>query len=193
MVPRMGDKLAEERGNVVWVLYTWRLPGLDTSVWPPREYRFRAALGAEAGAVIQVVMAAYAADPAWRGLLEGIRIRMTERIQSTIGDPNSRYLVAEYQGSIAAASGIAKSHWVGQNFLTGIRALPEHQQRGLGKYLLALSLQRLREMGLETARVYTEAGSVADSKLYPLFGSSREEGVEYLGLRTPAHEGGGPQ
>ena len=182
-----------EAAGVVWVLYTWELSGLDTSVPTPVGYRFRAALGVETDAVVRVVMAAYASDPAWRGLLEGIRIRMTERIQSTIGTPNSRYLVAECKGNIVAVSGVSKNHWFGQNFLTGICVAPEHQQRGLGKYLLALSLLGLREMGLETAKVYTEAGSLADSKIYPLFGSSREEGVEYPGWRTPAHEGERPQ
>ena len=118
---------------------------------------------------------------------------MTKRIQATIGGPNSRYLVAESNGGMVAVSGIAKDHWIGQHFLTGICVLPAHQRRGLGKYLLGFSLLRLREMGLEMVRVYTEAGSLADRKLYPLFGSSREEGVEYPGLRTPTQEGNGPQ
>lgn len=182
-----------EQGDVVWVLYTWELTGLDTRLLPPAGYCFRSAHAAETDAVIQVVMAAYGSDAAWRSLLEGIRSRMTERIQSTIGGPNSQFLVAEGHGGFVAVSGIAKNHWIGQHFLTGICVLPAHQRRGLGKYLLGLSLLRLREMGLKTARVYTEAGSLADRKLYPLFGSSREEGVEYPGLRAPTQEGEGPQ
>jgi len=53
----------------------------------------------------------------------------------------------------------------------------------LGKYLLGLSLGRLRAMGLRQARVYTENGSLADRKVYPLFGSVREEDVEYPGVQ----------
>ena len=118
---------------------------------------------------------------------------MTERIQTTIGKPGSQYLVAEAKGHIVAVSGIAKEHWVGQNLLTGICVVPEHQQRGLGKYLLARSLLRLHEMGLETARVYTEAGSLADRKIYPRFGSTREVGVDYPALHPRACEGKRPQ
>src|SRR5687767_2732201 len=50
--------------------------------------------------------------------------------------------------------------------------------------IMALSALRLREMGLMTAKVYTEAGSLADRKIYPLFGSTREEGVDYPGFAS---------
>ena len=80
-----------------------------------------------------------------------------------------------------AVSGIAKEHWTDQNLLTGICVLPEHQRKGLGRYLLGLSLLRLKEMGVQKAQVYTESGSLADKKIYPIFGSHREEGVRYPG------------
>ena len=80
-----------------------------------------------------------------------------------------------------AVSGIAKEHWTDQNLLTGICVLPEHQRKGLGRYLLGLSLLRLKEMRLQKAQVYTESGSLADRKIYPIFGSHREEGVPYPG------------
>ncbi len=169
--------------KVVWVRYTWKLPGLDPRVLPPAGYNFRRALGDELGAVTQVVMAAYASDPAWGRLLHGVGERMTERIRTTIDTPDSQYLVAESGRHIVAVSGIAKEHSTEQNLLTGVCVAPVHQQRGLGRYLLALSLLRLREMGLEIAKVYTEAGSLADRKIYPLFGSRREEGVRYPGLQ----------
>lgn len=177
--------MAEKPGSVIWVRYTWRLLDLDVNVPAPVGYRCRPAFRDEWDAVIQVVLSAYAADPAWGGLLDGIKIRMTKRIQATIDTPDSQYLVAECEGRIVAVSGIAKTHWTGQNLLTGICVTPEHQRKGLGKYLLALSLLRLREMGLGTARVYTEAGSLADRKIYSLFGSRREKGVDYPGLQPP--------
>jgi N-acetylglutamate synthase-like GNAT family acetyltransferase len=116
-------------------------------------------------------------------MLQAVEDRMTRRIQDTLGAPDSHYLAAEFNGAIVAVSGIARTHWTDQNLLTGICVTPEHQRKGLGTYLLAASLLRLRDMGLGAGRVYTEAGSLADRKIYPLFGSTREEGVNYPGAR----------
>jgi N-acetylglutamate synthase-like GNAT family acetyltransferase len=114
--------------------------------------------------------------------MTGISARMTERIETTLGSENADYLVARREGEIVAASGVAAEHWTEQNLLTGICVLPEHQRKGLGRHLLGLSLLRLKQMGLRHAQVYTEAGSLADGKIYPLFGSRREEGVRYPGV-----------
>jgi GNAT superfamily N-acetyltransferase len=175
--------VAEKPGGGVWVRFTWRLADLDLNVPAPVGYRFRAALPDELDAVIRAVLSAYASDPAWGSLLEGVKDRMTKRIGETLGSPDSHYVAAEFKGAIVAVSGIARAHWTDQNLLTGICVTPEHQRKGLGMYLLAASLLRLRELGLVTARVYTEAGSLADRKIYPLFGSTREEGVDYPGLQ----------
>jgi len=166
--------------------------------------------------------------------MAGIEQRLTERILTTLGMPDTDYLAAECGGRLTAISGVAKAHWTGQNLLTGVCVLPSHQRQGLGasshnlthnsspmmtqnvmrktqclcgfskahsesgyvtnsyigyvtmrlgKYLLGLSLGRLRAMGLRQARVYTENGSLADRKVYPLFGSVREEDVEYPGVQ----------
>ena len=114
--------------------------------------------------------------------MAGISERMIERIKTTLGSENADYVVARSGGEIVAASGVAREHWTDQNLLTGVCVLPEHQRKGLGRHLLGLSLLRLKRMGLRTARVYTESGSLADRKIYPLFGSRREEGVRYPGL-----------
>lgn len=172
--------------EVVWVRFTWPLSDLRVDVPAPRGYRFRAARAEELDDVIRVVISAYASDPVWRALLAGITDRMTQRIRETLGAADSHYLVAEFNGGMVAVSGIARAHWTDQNFLTGICVAPEHQRKGLGRYLLAASLGRLREMGLGIAKVYTEAGSLADQKIYPLFGSVREEGVDYPALHPPA-------
>ncbi len=177
--------MAGDQGSATWVRYTWRLLDLDLHLLAPSGYRFRSAVPDEVDGIIQVVLSSYASDPAWTGLLDAVKIRITKRIQATIDTLDSQYLVAECEGRIVAVSGIAKTHWTGQNLLTGICVTPEHQRKGLGKYLLSLSLLRLREMGLGTARVYTEAGLLADRKIYPLFGSRREEGVDYPGLQPP--------
>jgi N-acetylglutamate synthase-like GNAT family acetyltransferase len=175
-------------GDVVWVRFTWRLPDLHVDVLAPPGYRFRAARADELDDVIRVVLSAYASDRVWRALLAGIKDRMTKRIRATLAAPDSHYVAAEFNGSIVAVSGIARAHWTDQHLLTGICVAPAHQRKGLGRYLLAASLLWLRELGLVTAKVYTEAGSLADRKIYPLFGSTREEGVDYPGLHPPPQD-----
>jgi ribosomal protein S18 acetylase RimI-like enzyme len=51
--------------------------------------------------------------------------------------------------------------------------LNEYRCRGLGTYLLQESLRRLKERGLEEARVVTRKGLTADRYLYPKFGGER--------------------
>ena len=168
-----------------WVRFTWSLADLNLDVPTPTPYRCRSAKRGEAAEILSVVLAAYASDPVWNELLDGIRTRMAARIRETLGAAGSQYIVAELNNSIVAVSGVARSHWTDQNLLTGLCVAPEHQRKGLGTHLLAASLLSLRDMGLATAQVYTESGSLADRKLYPLFGSRREGGVEYPGLRPP--------
>lgn len=154
---------------------------LQVTTIPCRGYRFEAAAASNVEEIITVVLAAYASDLAWREIWDEIAARMTQRIVTTIGTSGCEYIVATSLGRIVAVSGIAVEHWTDQNLLTGICTLPMHQRKGLGKHLLNISLRRLREMGLTRAQVYTESGSVADRKIYPLFGSSREENVHYPG------------
>jgi ribosomal protein S18 acetylase RimI-like enzyme len=115
-------------------------------------------------------------------MLPAIERRMRERVRETIGDPTCEYLMLRHEREVAAVSGVAREHWTGQNLLTGICVRPAFQRRGLGTFLLGCSLHQLARMGLESARVYTEAGSLADRKIYPLYGGLREAGVAYPGL-----------
>ncbi|MEW6457321.1 MAG: GNAT family N-acetyltransferase [Acidobacteriota bacterium] len=177
--------MSEKPSNTIWVRFTWNLNDLQVDIKPPEQYKFRSASVDELDKVLEVVLAAYSSDLIWLPLMEGIRKRMTDRIHSTIGKPDVDYIIAEFGDQIVAVSGIAKSHWTSQNLLTGICVLPEHQRKGLGKYLLGLSLMRLKEMDLQQACVYTEAKSLADRKIYSLYGSSREENVKYPGVRQP--------
>ncbi len=124
----------------VWVRYSWDLENLRVNIQAPVGYHFRSALSVEVESVTQVVLSAYRSDPVWELLMAGIEERMRERIKTTLGTQGTDYLLAEYESSIVAVSGIAKSHWTDQNLLTGICVLPEHQRKGLGKYLLGLSL-----------------------------------------------------
>ena len=169
--------------ETIWVRYTWDLHDFNPDLSIPAGYNFRSVAHAEIGQAIDVVLSAYRSDPVWRPLMTGIEQRLTERILTTLEMPDTDYLAAEWGGRLTAISGVAKSHWTGQNLLTGVCVLPSHQRQGLGKYLLGLSLRRLHEMGLRRACVYTENGSLADRKVYPLFGSVREENVEYPGVQ----------
>ncbi len=169
--------------KVVWTRYRWNLSGINVNLQQRSGYIFRSSSATELDSIIQVVLFAYGSDPIWKPHIAGIEKRMRERINATLGTQDSDCVVAEFEGKIVAASLIAKSHWTDQNLLTGICVAPEHQQKGLGTYLLALSLSRLHKMGLSHAQVYTEAGSLADRKIYMLFGSKRDEGVNYAGVR----------
>jgi predicted N-acetyltransferase YhbS len=167
--------------DVIWVRYSWDLNTAHLTLEAPAGYIFDSASSDEEQAVVKVVMSAYGSDPIWQPIIMDIQNRMFERIRTTLATDGSDYLVARSGGEIVAVSGIVKKHWTDQNLLTGICVLPEHQRKGLGRYLLGLSLMTLKEMGVQMAQVYTESGSLADIKIYPMFGSRREEGVRYPG------------
>jgi ribosomal protein S18 acetylase RimI-like enzyme len=167
--------------DVIWVRHSWNLKTIRVTLEAPAGYIFNSASSDEEQEIVKVVMSAYGSDPIWQPIMMDIQNRMIERIRTTFATDGSDYLVARSGAEIVAVSGIAKEHWTDQNLLTGICVLAEHQRKGLGRYLLGLSLTRLKEMGLQKAQVYTESGSLADKKIYPIFGSHREEGVRYPG------------
>ena len=155
--------------ETIWVRYTWDLHDFNPDLSIPAGYTFRSVARADVDVAIDVVFSAYRSDPVWRPLMADIEQRLTERILTTLGMPDTDYLAAGSGGGLVAISGVAKFHWTGQNLLTGVCVLPSYQRQGLGKYLLGLSLGRLRAMGLQQARVYTKNGSLADRKVYSLF------------------------
>lgn len=172
------------RREIIWVRYKWSLDDAEIRLAAPDGYDFDSASTDEGQQIIDVVLSAYASDPVWESMMSAIIERMTERIATTLGSERADYLVARRGGNIVAASGVAAEHWTDQNLLTGICVLPEHQRKGLGRHLLGLSLLRLKRMGVRQAQVYTEAGSLAERKIYPLFDSRREESVRYPGAES---------
>jgi GNAT superfamily N-acetyltransferase len=165
-----------------WVRYTWDLAGLTgADQEPPSGFHLVAAAPHDEAAVLEVVLEAYGSDPVWAAMLPAIERRMRARVAETLGRPSCEYIALTQQDRAVAISGIAREHWTDQNLLTGVCVRPEFQRRGLGTFLLGYSLERLRRIGLATARVYTESGSLADRKIYPLFGGRREEAVVYPG------------
>lgn len=133
--------------KTIWVRYTWDLPNPSLDLQKPPDYLFRSVQPTELNAATATVFAAYTSDAVWEHQIDRIRERMAERITSTLGRAESEYIAAEFGGNLVAISGVAKSHWTDQNLLTGVCVVPEHQRRGLGNYLLGLSLSWLSERG----------------------------------------------
>lgn len=171
-----------------WVRHRWDLRATDPHPSLPNGYIGGTATAADAIRVLDIVVQAYGSDPAWVAELPKIASRMHHRIRQTLGQPGTTYLTVKTPTEVAAVSGLALTHWTDQNFLTGICVRPQHQRLGLGHYLLAASLQWLKLQGATEARIYTESGSLADRKIYPLHGSRRDEDVCYPGSRLPPIE-----
>jgi len=165
------------------VRFTWDLVTAKLPSSAPTGFDVAGAIPALGAQVLKVVTDAYASDPVWSPMLPAIRERMRVRIAETIGDDRCEYLTIRYGNVMVAVSGIALDHWTGQNLLTGICVHPQFQRQRLGTFLLGYSLYRLNARGLSTATVYTEHGSLADQKIYPLFGGTRETNVEYPGAK----------
>jgi ribosomal protein S18 acetylase RimI-like enzyme len=166
-----------------WVRFDWRLSQLPNPIPFPDDYVAGVAEESDRGVILTTVLEAYASDPVWQRQLSAIRMRMEQRLDETLGEPDNAYLVVRRRDRIVAVSGVARKHWTDQNLLTGICVLPDHQRQGIGRALLLASLYTIKSFGCATARVYTETNSLADQKIYPLFGSTRSSGVSYPGER----------
>lgn len=171
-----------------WVQHRWNLRGVRFTPSLPQGYRERSATAADAVRVLDAVLRAYRSDPTWHLHLPAIAARMHQRIRHTLEHPGTVYFVIESENDVAAVSGVAVSHWTDQNLITGICVHPEHQRRGLGRYLLGRSLQWLQAHGVLEARVYTEFDSLADRKIYQLYDSKRVVDVSYPGSQPPPPE-----
>ena len=166
-----------------WVRFDWNLDRLADQIAFPAGYVQGAAVPANRTELLTTLLKAYASDQVWKPQLTAIQARMQRRLDETIGREGNIYLIVRSDEKIVAVSGVARDHWTDQNLLTGICVLPGHQRLGIGRALLLASLYALREMRCATARVYTEHNSLADRKIYPLFGSTRTSGVQYPGER----------
>jgi ribosomal-protein-alanine N-acetyltransferase len=141
-------------------------------------YQLRPAGRDDVDAMLGVVSAAYASDPVWREFIADIERRVGARIRESLGDPRAHFVVAEDGPRVVGLNGVALDHPSGQNLITGICVMPEHQGRGLGTALLSASLAWLRNQGLGTATVTTDARSIA-ARVYQRFGATRIEGAPY--------------
>lgn len=168
-----------------WVRHRWNLSGVHFTLSLPPGYRERSATAADGVRVLDIVIRAYGSDAVWHPHLPVIATRMHHRIRQTLGQAGAAYLMVESGNELVAVSGVALSHWTDQNLLTGICVHPNHQRRGLGRFLVGRSLQWLQTQGVLEPQVYTEFGSLADRKIYPLYGSTRLADVSYPGSQPP--------
>jgi ribosomal-protein-alanine N-acetyltransferase len=161
-----------------WVRFEWPLAGRAFPEPALSGYRIRGAAREDLDAMLGVVCAAYASDPVWRELLADIERRVGARIRESLGDPRAHFVVAEREGRVVGLNGVALDHPTGQNLITGICVVPEHQGRGLGTALLSASLAWLRDQGLAIATVTTDARSIA-ARVYERLRATRIDGAEY--------------
>jgi len=76
--------------DTVWVRYDWT--AADLPVEPPpiaADVSIREGEPGEGPALAELVVAAYASDPTWAEMMEGIEIRMRDRVLDTFGAPGS--------------------------------------------------------------------------------------------------------
>lgn len=175
----------------LWVQYTWDLKKIHVDLPKPQGYDFRTAVRKDLADVINVVIASSALDNDWQFLFRCFIVKMIERIGATLGSANAEYVIAEKDSEIVGISGLAKEYWTRQNFITGVCVLPEHREKDVDKYLLALSLSKLKKMNLHFAKAITESGSVLENELYHNFDSVRKPGTEiFSALNFPMKEFG---
>jgi ribosomal protein S18 acetylase RimI-like enzyme len=158
----------------VWVQFTWNLKTL-TAEAPKIDPRYvvEAATAEDRNLLLAAVTRSMSMEPAWSDDL-AVRVKLAEEIIQTAFPAGEVTFVAIKHGArIIGASAIRDSGDKVSNLPLGVCVLNEYRCRGLGTYLLHESLRRLKERGLEDARVVTRKGLPADRFLYPKFGGAR--------------------
>ena len=158
----------------VWVQFTWDLKTLPTdAVKLPSRYTVEAATLDDRNLLLAAVSRSLSMEPAWSDDLAA-RVKLAEEIIQTSFPAGEVVFVAIKHGArIIGAACIRDAGDKVSNLPLGVCVLNEYRCRGLGTYLLHESLRRLKERGLEEARVVTRKGLTADKYLYPKFGGER--------------------
>jgi GNAT superfamily N-acetyltransferase len=157
-----------------WVQFSWDLKNLPVEApkLAPR-YTAEAASIEDRDLLLAAVTRSVSMESGWSDDLTS-RIKLAEEIVGTAFPAGEVSFIAIKHGArIIAASALRDSADKVSNLPLGISVLNEYRCRGLGTYLLYESLRRLRERGLDQARVVTKKGITADRYLYPKFGSTR--------------------
>jgi len=154
----------------VWVQYTWNLKTLpaETTKLASR-YTVEAATLDDRNLLLAAVTRSMSMEPAWSDDLAA-RVKLAEEIVQTAFPAGEVTFVAIKHGArIIGAAAVRDAGDKISNLPLGVCVLNEYRCRGLGTYLL----RRLKERGLDEARLVTRKGLPADRFLYPKFGGER--------------------
>jgi ribosomal protein S18 acetylase RimI-like enzyme len=158
----------------VWVQFTWNLKKLpvESPKLDPR-YAIETAAPDERILLLAAITRSMSMEPAWSDDLS-VRVKLAEDLVANAWPAGEVAFIAVKHGArIIGASCIRDSGDKVSNLPLGVTVLNEYRCRGLGTFLLHESLKRLKERGLEEARLVTRKGLPADRFLYPKFGGER--------------------
>ncbi len=159
-----------------WVQYSWNLKTLPAEA--PKlaaRYTVETASLDDRNLLQAAISRSLSMEPAWSDDLAS-RLKLTEEIINTALPAGEVAFVAVKHGArIIAAAAIRDSGDKVSNLPLGVCVLNEYRCRGLGTFILHDSLRRLKERGLDEARLVSKKGLTADRFLYPKFGGKRVE------------------
>ena len=90
--------------QIIWVRYTWDLTSPPPNLTIPDGYSARAGKLGEHNSLANVAVASYASDPAWDSLISGIKDRLEQRNEATLGAQDTYYTVVELDGTVLGVS-----------------------------------------------------------------------------------------
>jgi ribosomal protein S18 acetylase RimI-like enzyme len=157
-----------------WVQFSWDLKNLPAGSPPlPPRYTVESASANDCDLLLAAVTRAISMEPGWSDDLNA-RLKLCDEIVNTafVGGEVA-FIAIKHGARIIGAAAIRDAGDKLSNLPLGVSVLNEYRCRGLGTFLLHESLRRLRERGLDEARVVTKKGLPADRYLYPKFGSTR--------------------
>jgi ribosomal protein S18 acetylase RimI-like enzyme len=157
-----------------WVQYTWNLKTLpEEEAKLPSRYTVEAATLEDRNLLLAAVSRSMSMEPAWSEDLPA-RVKLAEDIiQTAFPAGEVTFLAIKHGARIIGAAAIRDAADKVSNLPLGVCVLNEYRCRGLGTFLLHEGLRRLKERGLEEARLVTRKGLPADRYLYPKFGGER--------------------
>ena len=158
----------------VWVQYSWKLKDLPAEVpkIDPR-YLAEAATLEDRNLLLAAVSRSVSMEPAWSDDMNA-RIKLADELIGTAFPAGEVAFIAIKHGArIIGTAAIRDAGDKVSNLPLGVCVLNEYRCRGLGSFLLHEGLRRLKERGLDEARLVTRKGLPADRYLYPKFGGAR--------------------
>jgi hypothetical protein len=157
---------------VRWKRFTWDLEKLARS--EPAlagRYQVRAAQPQEQKVVSDVILSAYASDPAWSDVFRDFRTTLSAQIETAFEREEIPGAVICHGQRIIAASALNTLPDSEHHLLSGPCVVMEYRNRGLGTALLAFSLGLLRSAGLTQAHGIAKHNVTAAKFIYPKFAS----------------------